>query len=71
MKTELNKSMLKCFSATEIARLEDKHITTVMKNRAKYIPVRIDNNISRTKERWFAVKYLRVSDLQKYIKMYL
>ena len=63
--------MIKAFSAREIARLEDKHISTVMKNRTKYIPVRIDNSISRTKERGYWIKYIRVVDLQKYIKEYL
>lgn len=63
--------MIKWFSAVEIAWLEWKHPTTILKNREKYIPVRIDNNISRTKERWFAIKYIRVCDLQKYIRQYL
>ena len=67
----MKNGMIKCFSAKEIARLEDKHLSTIMKNRQKYIPVRIDNNISRTKERWFSIKYIRVCDLQKYIRMYL
>ena len=59
--------MIKCFSAKEIARLEDKkHLSTIMKNRKKYVPVRIDNNISRTKERWFSIKYIRMCDLNKY-----
>ena len=63
--------MIKAFSATEIAWLEGKHITTIMKNRSKYIPVRIDNSITRTKERGFGIKYIRVDDLQKYIRQYL
>ena len=63
--------MIKAFSATEIAWLEGKHISTIMKNRSKYIPVRIDNSISRTKERGFGIRYLRVSDLKKYQGRYL
>lgn len=64
MKTE----MIKCFSAKEIARLENKHLSTIIKNHKKYIPIRIDNNISRTKNRWYSIKYLRVSDVEKYLE---
>ena len=71
MMNEKNKIMLKWFSAKEIARLEDKHLSTIMKNHKRYIPIRIDNNISRTKERWFSIKYLRVCDFDKYSSQYL
>lgn len=63
--------MIKWFSAKEIARLEDKHLSTIIKNKKRYIPVRFDNNISRTKEKWFAIKYLRMCDLNKYLNEFV
>ena len=47
MKTDNLESMLKAFTAKEISWIEDKHITTIMSNHKKYIPIRIDTTSTK------------------------